>query len=139
MTRRGRPRKHVWKTVDEHQLELARSLCPGSPHFYYLTCPICRSNKSLKRIEQKGGLIPELSEYYAIQARHRIDARQSGGPYGFFFCERESKTLGEAWRDPEFRAYVLILKKRLLEELARFVENGIITRTEVLNIIKAKS
>ena len=139
MTKRGRPRKHAWKAVDEHQIELARSLCPGDRHFYYLTCPVCRSNRSLLRIEREGGLIPELPTYYAIQARHRIDARKSGGPYGFFLCERESKTLSEAWRDPEFRPYILILKKRLLEELKRFVENGVISRTEILNAIKSRS
>jgi len=139
MAKRGRPRKHVWKTADEHQRELARSLCPGSPHFYYLTCPVCRSSASLKRVEKTHGFVPESAPYYAIQARHRIDARQSGGPYGFFFCEQESKTLPEAWRDPEFRPYILILKKRLLEELKRFVENGIISRAEVLNAISSRS
>jgi len=139
MPGRGRPRKHVWKARDEHMIELARSLCPGGQHFYYLTCPICRSNRSLARIEQKGGLIPETPEYYAIQARHRIDARAGGGPYGFFLCEQESKTLSDAWHDPEFRIYVMVLKKRLLEELKRFVENGIISRAEVLSTISSRS
>ena len=139
MTRRGRPRKRVWKTVDEHQRELARSLCPGGQHYYYLTCPICRSSSSLRRIEEASPYRRQSSEYYAIQARHRIDARQSGGPYGFFLCERESKTLAEAWHDPEFRPYVLILKKRLLEELKRFVENKIISRSEILSIIRSRA
>ena len=139
MPGRGRPKKHVWKTADEHQRELARSLCPGDRHYFRLTCPICRSSASLERIDKTHGLVPESAPYYAIQARHRIDARQSGGPCGFFFCERESKTLREAWRDPEFRPYILILKKRLLEELRRFVENGIISRAEVLNAISSRS
>ena len=75
--------------------------------------------------------------YYVIQARHRIDERSSGGPYGFFLCEPESKTLEEALADPAFRPYVLLLKSRILEELRRFLEAGAISREEVEDVLKS--
>jgi len=129
--RRGRPRKHVYKAETEYEKAMAREACPGGPHIMYLTCPVCFRNIPLSRASPDLDVKPDPQRYFPIQARHRVDERSSGGPYGFFVCPSHSLTISQAASDPEASPYLELLKQQLLSALKLFASQGLISRRDL--------
>jgi len=65
-----------------------------------------------------------------------MDERGAGGLYGFFLCEPESKTLAEAFFDPSFRPTSCSSSPEFLRDRLDFVEDRIIDRKEIEEILE---
>ncbi|MEM1548704.1 MAG: hypothetical protein QXM02_06785 [Thermoproteota archaeon] len=134
MRRRGRPSKHKWKVSDVWTLETARSSCPGGYHSYYVVCPVCLHTKHIGLVNKLNDVKLEDLGYVFIKAKHRIDERASGGPYGFFECSTESKTLDDVLADPSLSDLVETVKSRILDALDFFIRNKVVSENDLEKI-----